>query len=957
MTPALPPEPTPLLGLREEEARARLVAEGPNELPAENDRNLFVIVLEVAREPMFLMLVAAGLVYLLLGEAADALMLLGFVVVVMGITIVQARRTERALEALRDLSSPRALVIRDGERRRIDGRDVARGDLVVLAEGDRVPADGLLRRALHLSIDESLLTGESVAVRKITSDEARGLDRPGGDDLPSVFSGTLVTSGEGIVEITATGPKTELGKIGKALEQSAPEPTMLQRETSRVVRVLALAGLGACVVVVVAFAITRGGTADAWKHGLLAGIAMAMAILPEEFPVVLTVFLALGAWRLSRIHVLTRRMPAIEMLGAVTVLCVDKTGTLTANEMTLRKVQRDDRVIDLTTPVPALPDELHVVLEDAILASKRDPFDPMERALHEAGDRLVKDTEHLHPGWSLVREYPLTPGLLAVSHVWQTETDGRLVVASKGAPEAIADLCHLPPDRRESLARDVAQLASQGLRVLGVARGELGPGALPDAHHDLPLELVGLLGFEDPLRPTVPGAVTECQAAGVRVVMITGDYPVTAQSIARQAGIAGCENVLTGPELEGMTEAELSHRISDVRVFARVVPTQKLRIVQALKANHEIVAMTGDGVNDAPALKAAHIGIAMGGRGSDVAREAASLVLLDDDFSSIVSAIRLGRRIFDNVKKAVVFIVAVHVPIVGLSMLPVWFSGWPLLLLPVHIAFLELVIDPACSLIFEAEHSEEDVMRRPPRSADERLFSRETLGFALLQGLSILAVCVGTFVLARQARSNDAARALTFSTLIVAVIAVILVNRSRSRSALSMLRLPNPALTWVLLGASAALASALLVPFVRGLFHFAKVGAWDLLLALGAGLLSVLWFEAVKHFRRSRDLRATARPATLAKDLREVRRKLRVSAQSLHVVPRARPVRGAGGMARRSQCARPCRLRPPPRPPRTRLQRRDPGASAISSSPPTLVSAPRAHCALGPSSPLSWGRR
>ena len=839
-----------LSGLTEAESRTRLQQEGPNEIPAQQQRNLFAIVFEVVREPMFLMLVAAGVLYLLTGERGDAVMLLGFVFVVMAITIAQERRTEHALEALRDLSSPRALVIRDGGRRRIAGREVVRGDLVVLSEGDRVPADGLLRRGLNLSTDESLLTGESVAVRKLPSTEASALDRPGGDDLPSVFSGTLVTAGQGIVEMVATGARSELGKIGKALEQGAPEPTLLQKETTRVVRNLAIVGLIACAVVVVVFAFTRGGGAEVWKQGFLAGIAMAMALLPEEFPVVLTIFFALGAWRLSRSNVLTRRMPAVEMLGAATVLCVDKTGTLTQNQMTLRKLATaGGDAIDLAALDGALPEELHGLLENAILASKRDPFDPMERALHEAGDRLIKDTEHLHPGWSLLREYPLSRGLLAVSHAWSSG-GGEVVVASKGAPEAIADLCHLAKEPRAALALEVAALASQGLRVLGVARGVARADALPDLHHDLALEWVGLLGFADPLRPTVPAAMAECRAAGVRVVMITGDSPETARSIARQAGIPSCETVITGPELEGMSDGELARRACEVQVFARMVPEQKLRIVNALKANDEVVAMTGDGVNDAPALKAAHIGIAMGGRGTDVAREAASLVLLDDDFSSIVAAICLGRRIFDNIKKAIVFIVAVHVPIAGLSILPVFFAGWPLLLLPVHIVFLELVIDPSCSIVFEAEEPEEDVMQRPPRHRDERLFSKATLAVALLQGLSILAVCLCVFLIARSGRSAAEARALTFAALVVAFLVVILVNRSWTRSAVSMLRVPNAALHWVLLGASVFLALALLLPFAQRLFHFAPLRTGDLLLSLGAGFVCVLWFEAVKRVRR-----------------------------------------------------------------------------------------------------------
>lgn len=835
-----------VIGLSEEEARRRLEAEGPNELQSEKPRGVLAIAFEVVREPMFLMLVAAGSLYLLMGEPVDAAMLLGFVFVVMAITVTQERRTEHALDALRDLSSPRALVIRDGAHRRIAGREVARGDLVVLSEGDRVPADGILRRGINLSADESLLTGESIPVRKVPSVEAGELDPPGGDDLSSVFSGTMVTAGQGIAEIVATGARSELGKIGKALQKVVPEKTLLQRETGRLVRTFAVVGLVACTVVVITFALTRGGGLDVWKQGLLAGIAMAMAVLPEEFPVVLTVFLALGAWRISRSNVLTRRMPAVEMLGAATVLCVDKTGTLTQNRMTLRKLAIHSGAVDLSAPGYVLPEEHHGLLEYAILSSKRDPFDPMERALHEAGDRLIKDTEHLHPHWSLCREYPLTPELLAVSHAWTTGSGDEVVVAAKGAPEAIADLCHLDPEGRTSLALDIEALASEGLRVLGVARATTRLGEIPEAHHDLALSFVGLIGFEDPLRPAVPAAVAECRTAGVRVVMITGDYPVTAQSIARQAGLADCDDVITGAEIDAMSDDELARRIREVQVFARVVPEQKLRIVDALKASGEIVAMTGDGVNDAPALKSAHIGIAMGDRGTDVARESASLVLLDDDFSSIVAAIRLGRRIFDNIKKAIAFILAVHVPIAGLSMVPVFFADWPLLLLPVHIVFLELIIDPSCSLIFEAEEAEADVMLRPPRRPDERLFSRKTIGIAVAQGLSVLAFCLGVFLLARNDHSADAARALTFTTLVVAFVAIILVNRSWTRSALAMLRVPNGALRWVLLGTCVLLSVVLLVPAARGIFHFAPLHPQDVVLSLGAGLICVLWVDLFK---------------------------------------------------------------------------------------------------------------
>ena len=750
---------------------------------------------------MFVLLVAAGSLYLVMGQLGDALMLLGFVFVVMGITVIQERRTERALEALRDLSSPRALVVRAGRRQHIAGREVVRGDVLLIAEGDRVPADAILRRSSNVGVDEALLTGESVAVRKTASVDAQVLQRPGGDDLPSLFAGTLVTCGQAVAEVIATGSRTELGKIGKALQRIRIEATPLQKETGRIVRTLAILGLATCAVVVVAYSLTRGGSWRVWKEGLLDGISMAMAILPEEFPVVLTVFLALGAWRISRSHVLTRRMPAIETLGAATVLCVDKTGTLTQNQMTLKCLATETEKLELDETIKRLPERFGSLLQTAVLASKPDPFDPMERALHGASRRLVVRDEHVNRDWSMTREYPLTARLLAVTHAWQLSPGSAVVIASKGAPEAIAELCHLSAERRSRIEKAVKDLASQGLRVLGIARGEVVAGQLPSEHRLLVPDFMGLVAFEDPLRATVPAAVAECRTAGIRVVMITGDYPETARSIARQAGLSNKEPVITGQELDTISDADLAHRIRDTQIFARVVPEQKLRIVTALKANGEIVAMTGDGVNDAPALKAAHIGIAMGGRGTDVAREAAALVLLDDDFSSIVSAIKLGRRIYDNIKKAVTFILAVHVPIAGLSIAPIFFPSWPLLLMPVHIVFLELIIDPSCSIIFEAEEAEADVMQRPPRSPAERLFSRKTVSVALSQGLSVLTVYLGIVFLAQPSHGADAARALSFATLVVAFLTIILVNRSWTRTILSTIRAPNAALWWVVTGA------------------------------------------------------------------------------------------------------------------------------------------------------------
>lgn len=839
-----------ITGLDGQTAARRLASDGPNELPTSKPRSILSIALEVARQPMFVLLVAAGVLYWIMGKSGDALVLLGFVFVVMGITVVQERRTERALGALRDLSSPRALVVRAGRWQRIAGRDVVRGDVLLLNEGDRVPADAILRRASSLSADESLLTGESVPVRKAPSATASDPQKPGGEGSYSLFAGTLVTSGQGIAEVLSTGIRTELGRIGKALQQIEAEDTPLQRETGRIVRALAIAGLIACTAVAVGYGLSRGGTWPVWRQGVLAGIAMAMAILPEEFPVILTVFLALGAWRISRSRVLTRRTPVIEALGAATVLCVDKTGTLTQNCMALRALATETSVIDLTESddTREIPSRLLEVLHTAILASKAEPFDPMERALRAAGDQWAPRRAEMERAWTMIREYPLTSGLLAVSHCWRRPREGTVTVASKGAPEAIADLCRLPADRRVALSKQVKTLALRGLRVLGVARTEIAESALPREHASLEPDFLGLVAFEDPLRSNVPGAVAECRAAGIRVVMITGDFPETACSMARQAGLDRPDAVVTGQELERLPDRELALRIGHTQVFARVVPEQKLRIVRALKANGEVVAMTGDGVNDAPALKAAHIGIAMGGRGTDVAREAASLVLLDDDFSSIVAAVKLGRRIYDNIRKAITFTLAVHVPIAGLSFAPIFFPGWPLLLLPVHIAFLELIIDPSCSLIFEAEEAEVDVMRRSPRRGTDRLFSRKTVGLAVLQGLTVLAVCLAIVFLALPGHGPDAARALSFAALVVSFLTVILVNRSWSRSLFRMLRTPNAAMWWVLVGATLLLSAILTVPALQRLLSFSPLHAKDLAMSLAAGFGCLLWFELLKWF-------------------------------------------------------------------------------------------------------------
>jgi Ca2+-transporting ATPase len=837
--------PTPSRGLTAAEAAARLQADGANALPAEEGRSVGRIVVEVLREPMMALLVSGGIVYLALGNAQEAVILMVFACLSVTITVVQESRTERVLAALRDLTSPRALVIRDGVQRRIAGREVVRGDLVILAEGDRVPADAFLREAHDLQADESLLTGESVPVRKAVGTDAMRArsTRPGGDDLPVVFSGSLVVRGRGLAEVIATGARSEIGKIGQTLRRLETEPPRLKRQIGRIVQVFALVGGAICALVVVLYGVLRGG----WLDAVLAGIAIGMSMLPEEFPLVLTVFMAMGAWRISRARVLTRRAAAIETLGSATVLCTDKTGTLTLNRMAIAELRlADGRRHSLRDSAEEIvPEPFLALLDTGILGSAVTVVDPMERAFHDLGRRHREAGGRIPAeAGTLVRAYGLRPELLAMSNVWRAGEDAA-VVATKGAPEAIADLCHLDADTRGRLMREAEEMAAAGMRVLGVARGSFAAADWPESQHDFSFDFVGLVGLADPLRPGVPEAVARCRAAGIRVVMVTGDFPVTACAIAREAGL-DADRVLTGEELDRLDAEELADRVRGVPVFARIMPHQKLRIVEALKAGGEVVAMTGDGVNDAPSLKAAHIGIAMGGRGTDVAREAAAIVLLDDDFGSIVKAVALGRRIYDNLRKAMGFIFAVHVPVAGLALLPL-FLGFPLLLGPVHIAFLEMVIDPACSLVFEAETAEDDVMDRPPRTPQEPLFSGRMILWGLIQGAMTFTLVAGVFLGAlKVGMPEDEVRALTFFALVFGVVGLIFVNRSFGASLIAAVTHRNPALLPMLAGVVTMLSITLAWPFARRLFHFGPLHADDLTVTVLAGVLVLVLLDAVK---------------------------------------------------------------------------------------------------------------
>jgi P-type Ca2+ transporter type 2C len=828
-----------LSGLTQSEADDRLARDGHNELPQGKNRTALRILGDVLKEPMLALLLVGAILYLLFGDRTEALILMIFATFSVVITTVQELRTERLLETLRDLTSPRALVVRDNERRRIPGREVVVGDLIHVAEGDRVPADAVLLSGSELMADESLLTGESLAVHKrpAVGDQPLTMVRPGGADGPHLYSGTLVVRGSGLATVVATGPRSEIGRIGQTLAHLDTEPPRLRTETGRLVRIFGLLGGLAALAAAYLYWQLRGD----WIEAGLAGIALGMALLPEEFPVVLTVFLAMGAWRISQARVLTRRATAIETLGAATVLCTDKTGTLTQNHMAVQEIRHRDLVL---TPVEGLG---HPLLTEAaligLLASAPTAFDPMDTAFHDLARELG-----LRPGLDLAKTFGVKVDHLAVTQIW-SGPDRNYIAACKGAPETVATLCRLSEDDKAALTRSVDEMAHQGMRVLGLARADLPPGAMPSEPRDLDFALVGLVGLADPLRPSVPDAVAECRTAGIRVVMITGDYPVTARAIAAQAGLSS-ERALTGDEIAALGADAFPSAIAATTIFSRILPEQKLKIVEALKAQGEIVAMTGDGVNDAPSLKAAHIGIAMGGRGTDVAREASSIVLLDDDFGSIVRAIRLGRRIYDNLKKAMGFILAVHIPIAGLALMPLALD-LPIIFLPLHIAFLEMIIDPVCSLVFEAEPEEANTMRRPPRSPRAALFSQGLLLWSLVQGLAAFGTVAAIYLVAqREGLPANELRALTFFAVVLVIMALIYVNRTFSASPFTAFARPNRSLLLVPLAVAAALIAIYTTPLLSGLFAFGPLHGHDIAVGLGAAFVLFLVLEAAKLLLR-----------------------------------------------------------------------------------------------------------
>lgn len=826
------------LGLTSEQVKKLQLEFGRNELIQEKKKNLFREILKALSEPMFILLLAAAIIYFILGEPRDGAIMLIFVVGIISIDVIQEWKTDKTLAALKNLSAPHVTVIRDGEEKLIASAELVPGDLMIISEGVKIPADGEVIRANDLSVDESSLTGEAESVWKVTADKAS----PDSKDTwrrDYCYAGTLVTQGSATIRIDKTGSSTEYGKIGKNIASAPETPTPLQKQTGSLVKLSA--GIAAVLLALVGcftwFNLPDHMFKDRLIESILSGITLAMAMIPEEFPVILTVFLSMGAWRLAKKQSLVRKLPSVETLGAVSVLCVDKTGTITMNRMAVRETWAADGDSDNLCRIMGM-------------ACETEAYDPMEKAMLEYCDSRGITREQLFSG-QLVTEYPFTNEAKMMGHVWKR--DKEILVTAKGSPERIFSICYISQDELDKVKAKSLEMAKQGLRVIAVGKMRVETANdVPANLTDCKLEFCGLIGLADPPRESVKGDIRRCIKAGVRVVMITGDNGVTASSIAAQIGMPNSDVSITGDELNSMTDGELKERVRSVNIFSRVVPEHKMRIVRALKENGEIVAMTGDGVNDAPALKYADIGIAMGKRGSEVSREAADLILLDDNFSTIVDTIRDGRRIYDNIKKAVGYVFTIHIPIAFTCLLAPLLGINPanLMLLPLHVVLLELIIDPTCSIVLERQPAEQDIMERAPRDPKEKLLSGKGLAKSVIQGFLVFAASFATYYSVLQLNPQggaETARAMGLSIILISNLLLVLVNSSRTDFAFhSLKRLVNDKVMWAITIGTVLMLVLILYSPLAVYLKLTPLNGIQFLTVIGIAAAAVLWYEIVK---------------------------------------------------------------------------------------------------------------
>ncbi len=842
-----------LSGLTNAEAAQLQQKYGKNELNPSKKDSFLKKVFETIKEPMFLLLLAASVIYFVLGEARDGAIMLIFVVGIISIDIIQEWKTDKTLQALKSLSSPHITVIRDSAEAVIESTDLVPGDMMLIQEGVKIPADGAVIKCSDLCVDESSLTGESEGVWKVAADSDT-LSADCGAPSPEYwrrdycYAGTLVTQGNAFISVDKIGASTEYGKIGIDVASAVEEKTPLQKQTGAIVKTSAgiAAVLFALVGIITYINIPDHMLGARIIESILSGITLSMAMIPEEFPVILTVFLSMGAWRLAKNNALVRRLPCVETLGEVSVLCVDKTGTITMNQMAVTQTWAPDG------------DEM-TLCETMGLGCETDAYDPMEKAMLAYCQKLGITKEHLF-GDKLITEYSFTNELKMMGHVWNHEK--KIILAAKGSPERIIELCGLSEKDRENTEQKINEMSGQGLRVIAV--GIMKPDSLaeiPETLTDSRLTFCGLVGLSDPPRESVKNDIAVCSKAGIRVVMITGDNGITAAAIARQVGIQNCDNIITGDMLNAMSDAELCQEVKAVSIFSRVVPEHKMRIVKAFKANGEIVAMTGDGVNDAPALKNADIGIAMGKRGSEVSREAADIILLDDNFSTIVNTVRDGRRIFDNIRKAVGYVFTIHIPIAFASLLApiLGISPLNLLLLPLHVVLLELIIDPTCSIVLERIPAEKNIMNRPPRSHTEKLLTKRILIKSVVQGIVIMAASFGSYYYTlRTAPGNAAlARSMGLVIIMIANLFLVFVNSSDTNSALeSLKRLYKDKIVWAANLGILAMIGIILYSPLNMFLKLASLNGIQLFITVSLAALSVLWYELIKVILRKKKRRA-----------------------------------------------------------------------------------------------------
>lgn len=819
-------------GLNSEEVEKLQKKYGMNELVIQEKPNMLKKFLGVFKEPMFLLLLIAATVYFLLGAPKDGAIMLVFVGFVASITFIQEWKTEKTMNALKDLTSPKVNTLRNGKNILIKSTELVPGDIVFLSEGERIPADCIVLEPSNFSVDESILTGESEYVMKVSTTQSEKSTDYWKKDI--LYAGTLCVFGKCTAIVKFTGINTEYGKIGKAISEAKDEPTPLQKKVSILVKNIAIAGVILCISVMVASYFYSFDI----LNSILSGISLAMAIIPEEFPVVLTVFLSMGAYRLAKNNTLMRKISAVETLGSATVLCVDKTGTITQNKMKVKSIYSDGRIFNNE-------DLKNQELSDLmVLSCEKDPYDPMEKAILEAANLSKLETLYKY---DLSKKIAFDSKTKRMANIYIK--DNMYYVAVKGSAETVLGLCNLDKQRMDEINIEIDKMASNGLRVLALA-----DCTSEKVYEDLEcyeLTFKALVGLQDPPKEGVEEAIKLCKKAGIRVVMITGDYSKTAMAIGEEIGLKFTDKVIVGNEIDSLSENELCEVVKSCDVFSRVIPEQKMKIVKALKKNGEIVAMTGDGVNDAPALKSADIGIAMGQRGTEVAKEAAHMILMDDNFTTIVKSVKDGRRVYDNIRKAMVYILIIHIPIAAMAMFAPLFN-LPPLLLPMHIMLLELIIDPTCSIVFEGEPAEANIMENHPRPPQEPLLTRNLTIKVVLQGIIMfLAAFMPFHYMIDLGISSEYARSFSLITFIVANVTLVLVNRSNTELLYHLIKEKGSKVRLIVNSMALIMVFAIVyIPILNGFFRTEKIGIYPLIFAIVLGVISTGWWEIVKIIRK-----------------------------------------------------------------------------------------------------------